>query len=230
MQHADDREPDSTLGHSIQPKGNIMSKNVVLRAGMSAAVALVALAATSAPAQNTQPTNIRGTIVSQSGTSLKVKSREGKMVEVALADGWKISSLAHATLASIKPGDFVGIASMPNAKGDRALEVLIFPPALKGLGEGSYGWDLKPKSSMTNASVTNMVKGVNGQTVTLSYSGGQQKMITIPKNAPVVTFAQATPADLKPGAPVFIPAQPAGEGKFSTHQVIVGKNGVAPPM
>lgn len=207
-----------------------MSKNIVLQAGMMAATAIVAMAATAAPAQNARPTNIRGTVVSQSGSSLKVKSREGKLVDVTLAEGWKISSLARATLASIKPGDYVGIASMPNAKGDRALEVLIFPPAMKGVGEGSFGWDLKPKSSMTNASVTNLVKGVNGRTVTLSYNGGQQKTITIPQNAPIVTFAPATPADLKPGVKVFISAQPAADGKFSARQMVVGKNGVTPPM
>jgi hypothetical protein len=102
--------------------------------------------------------------------------------------------------------------------------------ALKGMGEGSYGWDLKPKSSMTNASVTNVVKGVHGNTVTLSYNGGQQKTITIPPSAPVVTFAAATPADLKPGAGVFISAEQGAGGELSTHQVVVGKNGVAPPM
>jgi hypothetical protein len=194
----------------------------------AAAVASLTLAATPSFAQPAGRTNVRGTVIKQDGNTLKVKSREGKVVDIALASGWRISSLARASVASIKPGDFVGIASLPNAKGDRALEVLIFPPALKGLGEGSYGWDLKPKSSMTNASVTKMVKGVNGQSVSLAYSGGQ-KTITIPPSAPVVTFAPATPADLKPGAAVFVPAEGA-PGKLVTKQIIVGKNGVVPPM
>jgi hypothetical protein len=207
-----------------------MSKNTRLRTTLAAALmAFGALTATAASAQNARPTNLRGTVVSHSGASLKIKSRDGKIVDVALVDGWKISSLAKATLASVKPGDYVGVASMANAHGDSALEVLIFPPAMKGAGEGSFGWDLKPKSSMTNASVTNLVKGVHGQSVTLSYNGGQ-KTINIPPTAPVVTFAPASPADLKPGAPVFIPAQPTGPGKYSTQQVLVGKNGVAPPM
>jgi hypothetical protein len=207
-----------------------MFKNFVLGVGLVAATTIGLSTASAAPAQNAPRTNLRGTVVSQSGSSLKVKSREGKVVIVTLADGWKISSLAKSSLASVKAGDFVGIASMPNGKGDRALEVLIFPPALKGLGEGSYGWDLKPKSSMTNASVTNLVKGIHGNTVTLTYNGGQQKTINIPPTAPVVTFAPATPADLKPGAPVFIPTEAGAAGKLTAHQVVVGKNGVAPPM
>jgi hypothetical protein len=40
---------------------------------------------------------------------------------------------------------------------------------LKGTGEGSHGWDLKPNSSMTNATVADAVKDVDGRTVTVSY-------------------------------------------------------------
>lgn len=206
-----------------------MSNNHLVRAVITAVTALFAVSGTNLAAQNSGRANVRGSVISTTATSLKVRSREGKVVDVALANGWKISSLARSSVAAIKPGDFVGIASLKNAKGDRALEVLIFPPALKGLGEGSYGWDLKPQSSMTNASVTNKVKGVNGQTVSLSYNGGQ-KNITIPPSAPVVTFAPATPGDLKPGARVFIGAEAGAGGKLVAHQVVVGKNGVVPPM
>src|SRR5271157_4982172 len=63
-------------------------------------------------------------------------------------------------------GDFVGIASMPKPSGgDGAIEVLVFPAALKGTGEGSYPWDLKPGSTMTNATVANAVKDIDGRTL-----------------------------------------------------------------
>ena len=95
-----------------------------------------------------------------------------------LKPGWKMAGVAKASVEDIKPGDFVGIASLPTASGgDGAVEVLVFPPAMKGTGEGSYPWDLKPKSSMTNATVTNAVKGVDGRTLDLSYSGGKEKKI-----------------------------------------------------
>jgi hypothetical protein len=52
---------------------------------------------------------------------------------VALAEDAKIAGVARAATTDIKPGDFVGIASLPKADGgDGALEVLIFPPAMKG--------------------------------------------------------------------------------------------------
>ncbi|TCL64108.1 hypothetical protein [Rhizobium sp. BK251] len=179
--------------------------------------------------KNAEQVHVRGSIVNYSGSTLKVKTREGETVDVALADDWKVSSVANAEVTDIKPGDFVGIASLPKeGGGDGALEVLIFPPALKGAGEGSYGWDLKPNSSMTNATVADAVKGVDGRTVTVSYHG-KEKKISIPDGTPVVTFAPATKDDLVPGAVVFIPAEKAATGTIA-HQVLVGKNGVVPPM
>jgi hypothetical protein len=173
--------------------------------------------------------NIRGSVVNLAGSTLKVKTREGETVDVALADDWQVASVANAKVSDIKPGDYVGIASLPKEQGgDGALEVLIFPPALRGAGEGSFGWDLKPNSSMTNATVADSVKDVDGRTVTVSYHG-KEKKISIPDGTPVVTIAPATKEDLVAGAVVFIPAEKASSGTVA-HRVIVGKNGVMPPM
>ncbi len=190
----------------------------------------VAILATPAHAEENKAAQIhvRGSIVNFGGSTLKVKTREGETVDVALPEGWKLASVANAKVTDIKPGDFVGIASMPKDGGDGALEVLIFPPAMKGAGEGSYGWDLKPDSSMTNATVADAVKGVDGRTVTVTYHG-KEKKIAIPDGTPVVTIAPATNEDLVPGAVVFIAAETAATGPIA-HQVIVGKNGVVPPM
>lgn len=174
-------------------------------------------------------THVRGSIVNYEGSMLKVKTREGRTIDVSLADDWKLAGVANAKISDIKPGDFVGIASLPKAGGgDGALEVLIFPPAMKGTGEGSYGWDLKPDSSMTNATVAESVKGVDGRTVTVTYHG-KEKKIAIPDGTPVVTIAAANKEDLVPGAVVFITAEKASTGTIA-HQVVVGKNGVVPPM
>ena len=124
----------------------------------------------------------------------------------------------------------MGIASLPTAAGgDGALEVLVFPPAMRGTGEGSYGWDLKPNSTMTNGAVSEAVQSVDGTTVNVVYHG-QSKKITITPGTPIVTFAPAVNADVKPGAAVFVPAQRGDDGKLSTTQVVVGKDGVVPPM
>ncbi len=177
-----------------------------------------------------EPVRVRGSIASFKGETLTVKTREGQTVSISLAPEGRVSSVARAAVSDIKPGDFVGIASLPtNDGGDGALEVLIFPAALKGTGEGSYGWDLKPNSTMTNATVADAVKGVDGRTVTVSYHG-KEKKIAIPDSTPVVTLAPAAQVDLKPGAVVFIAGEKAAGGAITARQVVVGSNGVVPPM
>ncbi|WP_108123931.1 hypothetical protein [Saccharospirillum mangrovi] len=177
-----------------------------------------------------QPVNIRGSIDRFHGNTLEVTTREGEDLDIALANGWIVSGVASAQITDIKPGDYVGIASLPMADGSAgALEVLIFPAMMKGTGEGSFGWDLQPNSTMTNATVADAVEGVDGRTVTVSYHG-QQKRITIPEGTPVVTFAPATQTDLVRGAAVFVFAQKAADGSVIGQQVIVGTNGVVPPM
>ncbi len=182
------------------------------------------------PSRAAETVHVRGAVASLDGSRLMVKTREGPTEGLALKPGWKVTGVATASLADIKPGDFVGIASLPRAAGgDGAVEVLIFPAAMKGTGEGSYPWDLKPNSTMTNATVSNAVKDVEGRTLTLSYKGGEKK-ISVPDGTPIVTFAPAAEADLKPGATVFVPAQRGADGALSTGFVVVGENGVAPPM
>ncbi len=195
-----------------------------------AIVALLGMADMSPARAAAENVHVRGTIGSLEGSTLTVKTREGPVSAVTLKPGWKVTGVAAASINDIKPGDFVGIASLPTAAGGNgAVEVLIFPPSMKGTGEGSYPWDLKPKSTMTNATVSNAVKEVDGRTVTLTYPGGEKK-ISIPDGTPIVTFAPATQADLKPGATVFVPAKRGDNGALSTGFVVVGTNGVVPPM
>jgi hypothetical protein len=82
---------------------------------------------------------------------------------------------------------------------------------------------------MTNATVANAVKDIDGRTVTVSYHG-QEKKITIADGTPVVTFTPATQEDLKSGATVFVPAERGADGALATGFVVVGANGVVPPM
>jgi ribosome maturation factor RimP len=207
-----------------------MDRNRLTKSAMALAAGAMMTLILGQAVQAAERARVRGTVESISGDNLKVKTREGKDVTVMLKSGWAVTGVVKASAADIKPGDFVGIASLPKADGgDGALEVLIFPPAMKGTGEGSYGWDLKPNSSMTNATVANAVKGVDGHTVTVSYHG-KEKKIAIPAGTPVVTLAPAAMKDLVAGAIVFVPAVKGDKGALVAQQIVVGANGVVPPM
>lgn len=181
-------------------------------------------------AQAADTMRVRGTVVSFAGSTLTVKTREGNTDAITLAQGWKISGVAKASAQDIKQGDFLGIASVSKADGGSgALEVVVFPAALKGAGEGDRPWDLQPNSRMTNGTVAD-VTDIDGRTVTLTYDNGQKKQIAIPQTTPIVTFAPAAPADLKPGATVFLTAERGGDGALTSARVVVGNNGIVPPM
>ena len=180
--------------------------------------------------QTSSHVNVRGTIESVAGKTLVIKTREGGEATITLADDLTVNSVTKASIDNIKEGDFVGIANVPTSGGtSSALEVVIFPAALKGTGEGNYAWDLKPNSSMTNATVANAVKGVDGRTVTVTYRGGQKK-IAIPDNTPIVALAVGNADDLRAGAAVFAPSEFGADSKFTSHRVVVGTDGVVPPM
>jgi hypothetical protein len=173
---------------------------------------------------------VRGTIESIDGSKLTVKTREGNSTAIKLNDNWKLTSVVKASIDDIKPGDFVGIASLPKSRGgDGAIEVLIFPAAMKGTGEGSYPWDLKPNSTMTNATVSNAVKDVDGRNITVNFHG-KEKTISVAEGTVIVTFGPAAQGDLKPGMTVFVPSQIGENGTLSAANVVAGTNGIAPPM
>ncbi|MGX8007851.1 hypothetical protein ACVDG8_001995 [Mesorhizobium sp. ORM8.1] len=181
-------------------------------------------------AQAADAIRVRGTVVGLDGSTLTVKDQDGKTDAITLADGWKISGVAKASAADIKQGDFLGIASVSKADGGSgALEVVVFPAALKGTGEGDRDWDLQPNSRMTNGTVADVTE-INGRSVTLTYDNGQKKQIAIPPTTPIVTFANATPADLTPGTAVFVNAERDSDGKLLSSRVVVGNHGIAPPM
>jgi len=193
--------------------------------------AQAAPAAQSAPSTRpAPPTRIRGTIASLKGQMLTINTREGSKVDVSLNDPLTVTTVKRLKLADIKEGSYVGVASKTGADGSaQALEVLVFPDAMRGAGEGHYAWDLQPGSMMTNANVSAVVKAKAGNDLTLTYKDGTQK-ITVPPNTPIVTFAPAERSDLKPGAHVMFGATKNADGKLTASRITVSTHGVNPPM
>ena len=197
----------------------------------SIAAAFVALSIAGSAFAQDKPVRVRGEIVSLEGPIMTVKSRDGSEMKIKLADNVGVSGIIPVKLEDIKPNSYIGVSSMPQPDGtQRAMHVHIFPEALRGTAEGHFPWDNQPKSMMTNATVANMVKSVDGETITVKHKDGEQKIV-VPPSAPIVTYVPGSMADLKPGAKIFIVAaarQP--DGTFTASRVSVGKDGLTPPM
>ncbi|TCR87679.1 DUF5666 domain-containing protein [Rhizobium sp. BK376] len=172
---------------------------------------------------------MHGTVESLDGDTLKIKSPDGKDVTVTMKSGMNVLGVKNASAADIKPGDFVGVGSQPTASGvNGAVQVVIFPASMKGTGEGDRPWDVKPNGSMTNATVANAVKDVNGPTLTLAYKGGERK-ISIPDGTKIVALAPTTKDDLKAGAGVSVQGVMSGDNMVAADRVSVGLDGATPP-
>ena len=188
------------------------------------------LAAPLAQAQDSPPIRVRGTIERVDGTTYVVKARDGVELKLTLADNAQIAGIIKASLSDIKQNSFVGVTAMPQPDGSlNAVEVHIFPEAMRGTGEGHYPWDLQPQSTMTNANVEQVVSAVDGRTLTLKYKDGEKK-ITVPANAPIVTYVPGDKNDIKPGAKVFIVAVKQADGTLQGRAWRIGRDGVTPPM
>jgi hypothetical protein len=195
---------------------------------------LVALMVAGAPfgalAQSAPPRRIRGRIAGLDGEVLAVDARDGGRLEIRLAEPLTVNALRRLDLSAVTRGTFIGTAAVPGGDGRlKALEVLVFPEAMRGTGEGHYPWDLVPSATMTNATVEAVVDQAVGRTLELALKD-RKVTVDVPPEAPIVTFAPATRADLVPGAAVFLVAAPDKDGRLAASRVTVEKNGVAPPM
>jgi hypothetical protein len=195
------------------------------------AVAMVAASVLAAVAQQPPtPTRVRGTIEGVDGDVLSVRSRSGEHVKLHLTGDAKVVGIVRISLADIKLGSFIGTTTVPGPDGvPTAVEVHVFPEDMRGTGEGSRPYDLRPNSTMTNATVSEQVAGNDGQTLMIKYKDGEKK-VTVGPDTPVVTYVPAGRADLKADAKIiaFVKQQP--DGSFETNRISVGRDGLTPPM
>jgi hypothetical protein len=194
------------------------------------AFALVATSSTLALTQQTSPSRVRGTIESVDGETLMVKSRSGEDVKLTMTGDLRVVGIVKIALSDIKVGSFIGTTTVPGPDGiNNAVEVHVFPEDMRGTGEGSRPYDLKPNSSMTNATVAESVVGNDGHTLMVKYKDGEKKVVVSP-DTPVVTYVPAGKSDLKPGAKVIAFMKKLPDGSFETNRVSVGRDGLTPPM
>jgi hypothetical protein len=183
--------------------------------------------------------HVRGTVSAVAGDKVTVATAQGPVV-VTLGPKTRYAGVIPGKIDDITTGTFIGTANVPGQGAARALEVVIFPKAMAGTGEGDYPWDLPasggkmstmtngtvaaPKaSSMTNATVSHVANGPL-KTVTLTYKGGT-KIVAIPPAAPIVDIVPATKAAIVTGAHVV-----AFPPLTSARTIVVGEKGATPPM
>jgi hypothetical protein len=195
-----------------------------------AAFTLIAASSQAIAQQSPTPSRVRGTIDAVNGDVLDVKSRAGEEVKLHMTGDMKVVGITKISLADIKVGSFIGTTTVPGPDGSQnAVEVHVFPEDMRGTGEGSRPYDLRPNSTMTNATVATTVAGNDGHTLLIKYKDGEKKVVVGP-DTPVVTYVPADKSDLKAGAKMIAFIKPLPDGSFETNRVSVGRDGLTPPM
>jgi hypothetical protein len=185
-----------------------------------------------AAAQQQGPSRIRGTIESVDGNNnnLTVAARDGTTQKIGLASDVVVTGLVKTTLADVKPGSYIGVTGMPLADGSqKAIAIHIFPESARGTAEGFRQYDLRPNSTMTNATVAQEVDVNDGKSLSVKYRDGEKKVVVSP-DTPIVNFVDGAKSELKAGAKIIAFVAKQSDGTLSSKRVLVGRDGITPPM
>lgn len=197
----------------------------------------------------TPASRVRGDIVSINGTAFQLKSEGGQTLAVKLADRYTVSGRSRADPTQIAPGAFLGATALPGPDGTLvATEVHIFPESMRGTGEGHRPMDPAAGSTMTNATVASVATGAEGgagrtmtnatvasvageqeRRMTLRYNGGE-KVISVPRDTPIVMVEGGDASMLVPGAHVIVSGVRQSDGSLLADRIAVGRDGLVPPL
>jgi hypothetical protein len=200
---------------------------MTIAARLTLAGALIVASSTFASAQQT--VRLKGTIEKVDGNTLMVKTSDGE-AKLTLTGNAQVVGVVKATMADIKENTFLGSAAMPQPDGtQKALEVHIFPEAMRGTGEGHRPFTT-PGSTMTNGTSSGAtVTGVDGAAIKVKYKDGE-KTIVVPSDTLIVRYEIGSAADLKTGAAFTVTAATKkSDGVFETARINVSRDGVRLP-
>ena len=200
---------------------------IMTRRTLGASAVALLCAASFAAAQAPQMVRVRATLEDVSVPMLTAKSRDGAEMKIKLADNAPVNEVVKASLSDIKADSYIAVTAMPQPDGtQKAVAILIFPEAMRGVGEGHRPWDLEPNSTMTNATVAEQVAGTDGQTVTVKYKDGDKKILVTPATI-IVTYKKSAASDLKAGQKIFVAAaKKLDDGTLEAPNVAYGDVGV----
>ena len=182
-----------------------------------------------ASAQQAQTVRLRGTITKVDGDSMMLKTSNGDDPKLSLSANAQIIAVVKASMADVKENTFLGSAAMPQPDGtQKALEVHIFPEAMRGTGEGHRPYTT-PGSTMTNGTAAGAtVAGVDGATITVKYKDGEKKIV-VPPSVPIVRYEIGSAGDLKVGAAfTVLAATKQPDGSYQAPRINVGRDGTVP--
>lgn len=206
--------------------------------GLMAAL-LVCTPAGPGRAQSQEPDHIRGQITAVSDTAIQVRARDGTHT-IRVTNRSTILGLSPATFADVDFGVYVG--SVSEKMDDRyspiyrdslswlhkGFELRIIDERLRGIALGHREWDLTPASVMTHGWVDDLE--VRVLSIKYGPTEAEETDVEVGRDATILKMTLANRELLKAGAHVFVGANRDSSGGYVAAFIMVGENGIVPPL
>lgn len=161
-----------------------------------------------------------GTITAVDASSLTVSGRSSEVVRVAVTADTRIIRRQPVGLEDIKPNEFVGVTAKRESDGSlTAVSINIFPPEFRGRVRESQ-FLMETGNIMTNATVFQNVRRVDGRTLYLKLPDGTA-VITVPRTTDIFRLTQLTLGDLRTGMRVVVRGGAGPDGSLVAASVTV---------
>jgi len=197
---------------------------------------------------------MKGTIAAYDAATqmLSLTAADHKTVSIAIKPNTRVVYDQRRKLADIKAGEFVGVGALKSADGKlRAQQVVVFPEAMRGAGEGQYPMgDPTANRLMTNASVVEVAGATTAAgSLKLNYKGAVASPdgacsghagapgaagctgsadISVAKGIPIIAMVVGDTSLLVPGAAVSLLVITQPDGTLMSPALTVEKDGVKP--
>ena len=206
--------------------------HLVVTAFLAAQVApIVARAQAAAPISG-----VKGKLEAVTHDSISIQT-QSEVVHVAIEQPLTTYRQVPSDLSHVTSSSYVGIASAKQANGtEMVTQIKIFPPELRGAGEGSSMMNAAPDamthSRMTNGSVSRPVSAMshsrmtngtvqkgNGTTLVVHYQAGAET-ISVPADVPVTQVVPGT-VNLVPEDTVYAATTKQSNGTLTTNKIFL---------
>lgn len=191
---------------------------------------LISASSLVAHAQQGESVRVRGSVTALGEDLISVQTASGQNTKVALDKDYRVLVYSPIKVADITPNAYVAVASSPRVGGGlQAMGVVVLPQAMRGMNEGSMGWDLTPGSRMTNATVGQINQQGTGE-ITVRFGKGEEQKMQLTERTRFATFAFGDAAAVTVGAKVVVFATKEADGTVKSGVIGVGKDGYVPPL
>jgi len=185
------------------------------------------------------PDHIRGQLTAVEDAAIVVKTRDGDSLRLDLIEETTILTLEKGSFTDVDFGVYVGSVAVkleeysPIIRDSavwlhKGFELRVIDDQLRGIALGHKSWTLTKETIISHGWVDDIEDRV------LSIKWGptdyDETDVEIPRDAPVHRMSLASRGALENGAHIFAGARKAPDGHYVAVFVIVGKDGIVPPL